>query len=440
MAGVNLPDNTALVPSSTTPVSLGQLAAEMRAKGDPMWTVAAEALDAIARAFIAYQQQLKQSNNGQISQVQVTSPDGKVLGWIGINGPVGGGFYLGYKTDPPIVITSISNASPAVVTTAVIHHYTSGDTVTISNDSIPGYNGNWIIKVLSTTTYELNGSAALGAGTGGLSTRYFAGIWAQTAAFGGTQFSDAKIKAQADGEVFINGARIELDGTDTVIVLDPVSGNVTVTNVPGTVQTLINSAGVVVQSLPSHNPASAMGVGTVFVTDGAGAVQATMSGSGFNTGPLGQYKAQGAVVIDNNANALFLSLKINGGLVIDSSRNANFTTLKIGSTLVIDGGRSAFFTDLTIGGTLAINSARDANLLSVTVNGIWTIASTGSAHLFDLTIGGGGIDSSGNVSSANGFTGTQTYLKNMSINFVAQTATPTFGTITTVNGIVTSMT
>jgi hypothetical protein len=132
--------------------------------------------------------------------------------------------FIGYRSGgTPRAITSISNTTPPVVTMGAATPYFTGDTVNIAGNSVSAYNGDQIITVIDSTHFSLNGKVASGVGAGGTSTRFFAGIWAQTAAFSGTGFSDATIKAQADGTVIIGNST-------TNITVSP-SGAVTITGV-----------------------------------------------------------------------------------------------------------------------------------------------------------------------------------------------------------------
>lgn len=80
-----------------------------------------------------------------------------------------------YTGDPTAVsnslsatVTNATNASPIVITTSAAHLFASDDVVTIA--SVGGNtaaNGTWVITVLSSTTFSLNGSTGSGAYTSG---------------------------------------------------------------------------------------------------------------------------------------------------------------------------------------------------------------------------------------------------------------------------------
>jgi hypothetical protein len=68
-------------------------------------------------------------------------------------------------------ITSITNASPQVVLTATAHGFTTGDVITIAGVTTDTTaNATWVITVVDSTHFSLNGSTAGGAGTGGTAT------------------------------------------------------------------------------------------------------------------------------------------------------------------------------------------------------------------------------------------------------------------------------
>ena len=65
-------------------------------------------------------------------------------------------------------ITDATNASPIVITTSGAHGYSTGMSVTVAGVlGNTAANGNWIITVLTTTTFSLNGSTGSGAYTSG---------------------------------------------------------------------------------------------------------------------------------------------------------------------------------------------------------------------------------------------------------------------------------
>ena len=79
------------------------------------------------------------------------------------------------------VVTAASNAAPIVITTSVAHGYTTGDMVRV-RDSLgnTAANGEWLITVLTSTTFELDGSAGNGAWTSG--GECFRLVWTDNAA------------------------------------------------------------------------------------------------------------------------------------------------------------------------------------------------------------------------------------------------------------------
>ena len=84
----------------------------------------------------------------------------------------GDGTIPAYTAPAPVAVTSISNATPPVVTSGGSHGYATGDTVLIEGNSVAAYNKLWQVTVLTAGTYSLNGGTASGAGTGGQSLDY----------------------------------------------------------------------------------------------------------------------------------------------------------------------------------------------------------------------------------------------------------------------------
>ena len=97
---------------------------------------------------------------------------------IGMN-CVGGGTYT---------ISTISNATPPVVTTTTANNYVTGNQVVISENSVSAYNGTFTITVVDTTHFSLNGQSAAGAGSSGISTTYLVKntTWTSNTVLGGT--------------------------------------------------------------------------------------------------------------------------------------------------------------------------------------------------------------------------------------------------------------
>jgi hypothetical protein len=77
---------------------------------------------------------------------------------------------IGGDVSAPVVVTSSSTANPTVVTTAAVHGMATGDTVQIAGHSTAAPNGQWVVTVLTTTTYTVPVPGGAG-GVGGTSTR-----------------------------------------------------------------------------------------------------------------------------------------------------------------------------------------------------------------------------------------------------------------------------
>lgn len=116
-------------------------------------------------------------------------------------------------TESPLPILTATNAAPSVLEVTA-HGYVTGDTVVVAgstgNTTINGR--NIVVRVdanhFSMTTFAgapVNGNGAYtGSGT---STRYYAGMLADTMAIGDS-FTNYKLRAFADGTLVINGAVI----------------------------------------------------------------------------------------------------------------------------------------------------------------------------------------------------------------------------------------
>lgn len=328
--------------------------------------------------------------------------------------------FVGVQTELPQAITATSNGSPDVITITA-HGYVNGDTVLIQ-----GSNGDTAINIVgiveqkTANTFQLTdllGNPINGNGTytgGGTATRYFGGGYFQTLAIGGKSVPTAKIRAFADGNVSINGARIELDGSQATIILDPTVGQITVTGVVTGVVTKIQSSGTVIGDL-TDGSAVFLTPGEIQVTNNLGAFRITISGSGVDSIP--GYLVNGVAIVDSLRNASFVNTTVNQltvgtfGLVIASTGDINIQSLTLHSSSYL------------------IASSGDANLNSLSINGTPRINSTGNATLNSVSVNGGGINSVGVVSSTNGAAGTVT-LANL-------TPTGSTGSISFTNGIVT---
>ena len=68
-------------------------------------------------------------------------------------------------TAPVVVAIGASSAtSPIVITTTALHGFATGDTVEITAHDQTAANGLWVITVLTTATFSLDGSVFIGAG------------------------------------------------------------------------------------------------------------------------------------------------------------------------------------------------------------------------------------------------------------------------------------
>jgi hypothetical protein len=68
---------------------------------------------------------------------------------------------------PSLAISALVTGTPTVITTAAPHGFSSGMTVSVSGVTLPVVtNGLWVITVLSSTSFSLNGSVSAGAWSG----------------------------------------------------------------------------------------------------------------------------------------------------------------------------------------------------------------------------------------------------------------------------------
>lgn len=78
---------------------------------------------------------------------------------------------IGGDISAPVAITSSTAVNPSVITTAVVHGLTSGDTVQIVGHlTNTALNGQWVATVITTTTFSVP-VLGIGVGSGGTVTR-----------------------------------------------------------------------------------------------------------------------------------------------------------------------------------------------------------------------------------------------------------------------------
>jgi hypothetical protein len=137
------------------------------------------------------------------------------------------------------------------IQTAVAHTYETGDKVNIPSPGPGGVSaamGQWVITVVDSTHFDLQGSTFSGTyTTGGTCLRYFAGMLAQTFAIG-PSFPNYKLRAFADGSLRINDASISVTAqgppATTVSINSGQLGIVISDNNVGSATTTIRSSGI----------------------------------------------------------------------------------------------------------------------------------------------------------------------------------------------------
>jgi len=92
---------------------------------------------------------------------------------------VGGFVFLNVDTatfsETAKAISSSSAANPTVITTSVVHGFATGDSVRITGHSVSAVNGQWVITVISTTTFSIPLGLTSGGGATGTVTRFAEG-------------------------------------------------------------------------------------------------------------------------------------------------------------------------------------------------------------------------------------------------------------------------
>lgn len=150
------------------------------------------------------------------------TPQGEVI--IGRNGSVviqdstqvNKGF-IGVETESPKSVSGTANNGGLVRLTVTAHGYESGDTV------LAGTTG-YAITVIDANTIDLIDSVFGSFTPVATVTRYFAGVWSEQLAAGGTGFADAKFRAKADGSVRVgdpNSSHFEVFPDGSILIGDP---------------------------------------------------------------------------------------------------------------------------------------------------------------------------------------------------------------------------
>lgn len=301
-----------LIPASrTAPRNVRAQANALRASNP----VLAEGLDGL-QAQVDYLMGVLRSDPPSIEDWYVTDVNGKLLAWVGdkvVNGKVYWGGYFGQLyvggTDPTTAPFFVGNAGKVVIgqngsvsvrndqgaekgwlgvqveaaknvtgavnsgsglirLTVVAHGYATGDAVVVAGvGGVPNATGDWPVTVIDADHFDLNGSTWAGAYTsGGTVYRYYGGILAQTAGFGGDgTFAGAKIRCWADGHVTIADAsfqltqgsvRVNIDGTSWVKITNLSSGlysqltdwQLTIADGGGTNKAVLSRSGLSVNS------------------------------------------------------------------------------------------------------------------------------------------------------------------------------------------------
>lgn len=148
-----------------------------------------------------------------------------------------------------------NNGSGLIRLTVLAHGYESGDAANVQSvGGVPNATGQWTVEVVNANTFDLVGSTFAGAYTsGGTSLRYFAGGLFQTIAIG-PSFVDYRLRAFRDGTLKLRNAEIIISGTGADIVIDPVTGTITVTQTGGGRRVTIGGLGIVLDDSTGSPP------------------------------------------------------------------------------------------------------------------------------------------------------------------------------------------
>lgn len=228
-------------PTARRAVSIRDFANRLRSQNPTIGS----ALDAIQANVDAVYSALTSTPPG-LEDIQVVDASGKLIVHIGsfnvnttqvaeglASYDPGNNFigFMGVSTEAPLSATATDGGTPDTITIAG-HPFVDGDTVLCSGfqgDTAP--NGYRIVEDVTTNTFTLtdllrnpiNGSGSYSGG--GTVTRYYAGTWQQSAAFGGSWFTDAPVRIFADGRVTIDAAQIVIheNGATTILNNETIS-------------------------------------------------------------------------------------------------------------------------------------------------------------------------------------------------------------------------
>ncbi len=263
-------------------------------------------------------------------------------------------------------VSGTANNGGLVRLTVTGHGYESGDTV------IAGTAG-YAITVIDANTIDLIGSVFGSFTPVGTVARYFAGIWDEQHASGGTGYIDAPFRVKADGSIRIGdptlghfevsadgdlligdpaGPRIEFDATagemditDATITLTKNGLTTTIGNVPDTSATTF--AGVTVYDDTDPDGVEILKDGIYFIISGGitSRIEPNGMGDGHNlilagSGGGGIYTNAGLLLLTNQVElrADPAELRFYGNLVIDDSTNGYFNSLTLTTDLSIANG------------------------------------------------------------------------------------------------------
>ncbi len=254
MAGNTFPESTLALSSlqpSDTPSLLDIRSYLQQAFRDPtqqqIFILIQQAIDNI--------QETLRTASGQLESLSIASAD---IGDLTVSGEFGPGSFQVLNGPPNFDVignigswpkatsVAITSIVAGLVTTAAPHELKPGDNVFIESTTVIGNTGFYVVATTPlATTFTVTGGIPGGNSTGGDMTKQFQGIWAKTAAFGGTAFDNAPFQVDVDGSLTITDATIIVHGSGADIVIDPVTGTIVVTEAGGGNRETIGGLGII---------------------------------------------------------------------------------------------------------------------------------------------------------------------------------------------------
>lgn len=265
--------------------------------------------------------------------------------------------FIGVESEAPkTVLTAINNGSGKIRLQVLGHGYITGDTVDATYPGVSTGGGSWPITVIDVNNFDLIGSTFSGSMSGtGTVYRYYGGIWAETAAFSGTGFADAKLRALATGDLLIRDAVITIDG------IDPDSGDTyEVTISPSAVEVDDTTARRRVKLSGGYAQFEAYDLSDIVTDQGimnSGSVQLGHSGVAWGVTYSSAFGDDGYVMTFLGAGG---SIQLNG-----INGHADFELVNVGSASIDGATGFGIFNKLTVGTALIDGSTGNGTFTNI---------------------------------------------------------------------------